>query len=497
MSAKLHAQPGIPDDALPFALRAGWGVGGLGSYTILSTSSLLLLFFMTTALGIEPAVAGAIMFVSKIYDMALNPVVGTLSDRTRSRWGRRRPYILVGAALASTALVLMFNAPVFARESATIAWMVATLLLLATGYTFFNVPYLSMPAEMTGSFHERTVLMSYRVFFVSVATLVSTSAAPALVEAMGGGRTGFAAMAWLVGGTCLVAMLACFAGTAQARFTEPTTLRPGFVEQARTVLSNQPFRVFIGAKFLQLVGLSASSVALPFLMTTALGRGGYGLATFGLASTVGTMASMPAWVSASKRLGKRNVYVASIVVFAITKCSWVLATPQESDFAFLVRALLTGITAGGIMLLGTSLLPDCAEYDYRRTGMRREGLYSGFYSFVEKTAFAIGPLLSGLILSAGGFVKSTGGAAPLQPQSAIDAVYFTSSVIPALAPLLSIAFLWRYRLTQEQIAATVPLAAAGSAGTAPGAGAAASTSVSAAVVHPPAAPAGPAGAPTR
>jgi GPH family glycoside/pentoside/hexuronide:cation symporter len=265
-------------------------------------------------------------------------------------------------------------------------------------------------------------------------------------------------MAWLVGGTCLVAMLACFAGTAKARFTEPTTVRPGFVEQARTVLSNQPFRVFIGAKFLQLIGLSASSVALPFLMTTALGRGGYGLATFGLASTAGTMLSMPAWVSLSKRLGKRNVYIASIVVFAITKCSWVLATPEESDLVFLLRALFTGITAGGIMLLGTSLLPDCAEYDFRRTGMRREGLYSGFYSFVEKTAFAIGPLLSGLILTAGGFVKSSGGVAPVQPESAITAVYFTSSVIPALAPLLSIAFLWRYRLTQEQIAATTPLA---------------------------------------
>jgi GPH family glycoside/pentoside/hexuronide:cation symporter len=443
------------DDGLPFALRAGWGVGGLGSYTILSTSSLLLMFFMTTALGIEAALAGSLMFVSKLYDMALNPVVGTLSDRTNSRWGRRRPYILVGAALASTALVLMFNVPVFAAEGATIAWMVASLLLLATGYTFFNVPYLSMPAEMTSSFHERTVLMSYRVFFVSVATLVSTAAAPALVQWMGGGRRGFAAMAWLVGGTCLVAMLACFFGTAKARFNAPTTLRPGFAEQARTVLANQPFRVFIAAKFLQLVGLSASSVALPFLMTTALGRGGYGLAMFGAVSTAGTMLAMPNWVALSKRFGKRNVYIASILVFAVTKASWVFATPEEADAVFLLRALLTGITAGGIMLLGTSLLPDCAEYDFRRTGMRREGLYSGFYSFVEKTAFAVGPLLSGLILTAGGFVKSVGGAAPVQPQSAIDAVFFTSSVIPALAPLLSIPFLLRYRLTQEQLAATV------------------------------------------
>ncbi len=241
---------------------------------------------------------------------------------------------------------------------------------------------------------------------------------------------------------------------ASARFAEGSSQRPGFAEQARLVIANQPFRVFIAAKFLQLVGLSSSSVALPFLMSTGLGRGGYGLATFGLASTAGTMLSMPGWVALAKRFGKRNVYIASILVFAPVTASWMLATPQESTLLFVARALLQGTTAGGIMLLGTSLLPDCAEYDFRSTGLRREGLYSGFYSFAEKTAFAIGPLLAGWILSSGGFIRSTGGAAPVQPQSAIDAVFVVAALVPALAPVLSIPFLLRYRLTPAQLATT-------------------------------------------
>jgi GPH family glycoside/pentoside/hexuronide:cation symporter len=438
---------------LPLSLRIGWGIGGLGSYTILSTSSLLLVFFMSTALGIDPAVAGTAIFVSKLYDMALNPLVGTLSDRHVSRWGRRRPFLLVGAVLSPAALVLMFNVPPFESDAATLGWMVATLVLLATGYTFFNVPYLSMPAEMTDGFHERTVLMSWRVFFVSIATIVSTAAAPALIEAFGGGRAGFAAMSWLVGGVCCFAMIACFAGTAGARRTGRTTERPGLAEQARLVLENQPFRMFIGAKLLQLVGLSASSTALAFLIVTVLGRGNFGLAEFGIASTVGTIASMPGWVRLARQFGKREIYIASIVVFAATKLSWLLATPHESHAVFIARALLTGITAGGIMLLGTSLLPDCAEYDWRRTGLRREGLYAGFYSFVEKLAFALGPLLSGAILSAGGFVKSAGGPPPVQPDSAVVAVFVASTVIPAVAPLLSILFLARYRLDEAQLRA--------------------------------------------
>jgi GPH family glycoside/pentoside/hexuronide:cation symporter len=452
----LAAAPRAEVPRLPMSVRLGWGVGGLGSYTILSTSSLLVLFFMTTVLGIDPGLAGAAMLAAKLYDMAANPVVGVLSDRTRSPWGRRRPFLLAGGVVSAVALVLIFNLPVFATQWLTLAAVVGALMLLATGYTLFNVPYLSMPAEMTDDFHERTVLMSYRVFFVSLATIASTSAAPAIIEAAGGGRAGYAAMSWLVGGVCLVAVVACFLGTAGARATPRSTTRLGFAAQARLVLSNQPFRMFIAAKFLQLIGLSASTVALPFLMSVALGRGGYGLAAFGLASTIGTVCSMPVWVRLSKRYGKRDVYIASIVVFAVAKVSWVLATPHEAYAVFLLRAVVTGLSAGGMMLLGTSLLPDCAEYDYRRTGLRREGLYSGFYSFAEKTAFALGPLATGAVLQAAGFVNSTGGHVAQQPESAVHAVYVASSVVPALLPLLSIAFLWRYRLTQQQLQSMTP-----------------------------------------
>ncbi len=457
MAAASDALPtpvtGANTGALPQSLRIGWGIGGLGSYTILSTSSLLVLFFMSTVLGVDPGLAGAAMLVAKLFDMALNPIVGSLSDHTRSRWGRRRPYLLAGGVISAVALVTLFNLPVFATQWLTLTATIAVLMLLATGYTLFNVPYLSMAAEMTENFHERTVLMSYRVFFVSLATIASTVLAPAIIEAAGGGRAGFAAMSWMVGGVCLAAIIACFVGTAPARFTQPTTVRVGFLRQARLVLANQPFRVFIGAKFLQMIGLSASTVALPFLITIALDRGGYGLAAFGLAGTVGTICSMPVWVRLSGRFGKRNVYIAAIVVFAIAKLSWVFATPHEAYAVFVLRALLTGLSAGGIMLLGTSLLPDCAEYDYRLTGMRREGLYSGFYSFAEKTAFAIGPLATGAVLQASGFVKSVGGAVAAQPDSAITAIYIAAAVVPAVAPLLSIGFLIHYRLTPETLAA--------------------------------------------
>jgi GPH family glycoside/pentoside/hexuronide:cation symporter len=316
-----------------------------------------------------------------------------------------------------------------------------------------------MPAEMTDNFHERTVLMSYRVFFVSIATVVGTSLAPMLVGWSGGGRTGYATMAWMIAGICLVAMTTCFLGTRRARFTERSAIQPPWRAQLATALANAPFMWFMGAKFLQLVGLSASTVSLAFMIGIVLERPSSSLALFGLVATVGSIVSQPGWVAAARRLGKRNAYLLSLSTYAIVQFSWLLATPGETAAAFAVRALLLGLTAGGIMLIGTSLLPDCAEYDYRRTGLRREGMYAAFYSVVEKAAFAVGPLLSGALLSAAGFVRSTGGAIAAQPASVLTAIVVTAAVVPALAALLSMIFLARYRLSHEVLAATVPLAA--------------------------------------
>jgi GPH family glycoside/pentoside/hexuronide:cation symporter len=446
--------------ALPTALRLGWGVGGLGSYTVLSTYSLLLLFFMTTVLGIEPALAGTVVFASKLVDLVLAPVVGTMSDRTQSRWGRRRPYLLFGGVLCAVGLVLMFNLPAGVTQNAAVPYVAAALLAVSVGYTLFNVPYLAMPAEMTGDFHERTVLMSYRVFFVSIATVIGTSLAPMLVQWGGGGRDGYAAMSWLIAGVCFLAMYACFAGTRKARYTERSAAQPAWREQMRTALANAPFLWFMGAKFLQLIGLSASTVSLAFLVNIVLQRPPSSLALFGLAATVGSIVSQPVWVAAAKRLGKRNAYAVSLVGYAAVMASWWLATPAESTAIFGLRSLLAGLTAGGIMLIGTSLLPDCAEYDFRRTGLRREGMYAAFYSVVEKAAFAIGPLLSGALLSASGFVRSTGGAVAAQPPAALTAIVATAAVVPASMALLSLLFLARYRLSPEGLAATVPVPAA-------------------------------------
>jgi len=423
-------------------LRIGWGIGSLGSATLLNAISLLILFYLVTILGMEPALAGLLVFLGKIYDMVTDPLMGIISDRTRSRFGRRRPWLLLGGVISAMSMVMLFT-PTGLQGGALIGYVVAGLLLYATGYTMFNVPYLAMPAEMTTDPFERSRLMSFRVVFASAGILIGAAAAPALIEWFGGGATGFARMAWAVGAIILLATVTCFATTGSARATEQTDTRESVREQLRTAMQNRPFMVLILSKLMQLIGVASTMSALLFLVTVILKRPESSLGVFGIASTLGTIAAMPGWLSASRRFGKRNTYALAIALYLPTVLSWLLSTPDEALTWFVLRGVLTGVATGGILLMAQSMLPDSIEQDYRLTGLRREGAFSAVYSFVEKTAFAFGPLLVGSLLSAMGFDREAGAD---QTDSALLAIQLAAAVIPAIMGGLSALVLTAYRL---------------------------------------------------
>ena len=150
---------------LPTRLKIGWASGALGVALLMNGISGLVLFYMVGILKIEPAVAGTLVFLTKLFDVASDPIVGVSSDRTRSRWGRRRPYLFVGAFVSAAAFALIFATPVFANQAFSIAYIFIALVIYTVGYTLFNVPYMAMPAEMTDSYHERSSIHGYRIWF--------------------------------------------------------------------------------------------------------------------------------------------------------------------------------------------------------------------------------------------------------------------------------------------------------------------------------------------
>lgn len=425
--------PGVAR-SLPASLVWGWGIGSLGASALHNGISFLALFYLSTVLGMDPALAGSLILAAKVYDIATDPVMGWISDRTESRWGRRRPWLLAGALVSALAFVLLFNPPA-ASGPGLAASAVAALLLYATGYTLFGIPYLAMPAEMTGDYHDRSRLMSARTICLTLGILAGGALAPVLVGAFGGGPGGYARMSWVMAALILAAMVVCFAGTRGARGTSAApAAAAGTVSGWRSALGNGPFMTLIVSKFCHLVGVAVSMSSLLFLVTTVLGRPESSLGGFVLASAGGSILSMPLWLAVSRRAGKRATYLAAVGCYLPALLSWLLAAPGEATGVFLARGFLTGMATGGLTLAAQAMLPDTIEHDFARTGLRREAMFSAVYSVAEKLASATGPFLLGLVLSAA---------------SGARGILLAAVVIPAIASVLSAIALLFYGLDRQ------------------------------------------------
>ena len=167
---------------LPLWICAGWGVGTVSVLIVLTASNTILLAFLTNYVGIAPALASGIIAASKIYDAFADPTMGVISDRTETRIGRRRPYVLAGGFLLALSMVALFSDPPFEEQGLRVAYVTFVLFFWATAYTVFNVPYLSMPAEMTSGYHDRSRLMSFRVYGVGLAQLIAATWGPTCIR---------------------------------------------------------------------------------------------------------------------------------------------------------------------------------------------------------------------------------------------------------------------------------------------------------------------------
>lgn len=467
-----------PSSRLPLSLCLAFGVGTNGTATLIGVTGIYLLFFMTTMLGIEPALAGALIFVSKIYDLVTDPLMGYFSDRTRSRIGRRRPYLLLGAVVAALSAWLLFDVPAFTSETATIVWYGGVLLLFATGYTIFSVPYLSMPAEMTSDYHDRTRLMSFRTLFSSVGLLIGTAIAPIIVSSGGGapsaptvlrppggidcvlppGRAGqvagtpegYALMGTVIAVVVFLSMALCFFGTRRARFATPLRVDTSFTEQVRMTFRNRPFMLLVATKTLQLTGVTAFSAGLAFFAQYVVQLTGAQLGMFFGLFSLGTILSLPGWVWHARRVGKKAAYLLAVLGFVCLDLALLLV--GEGDLGLLLSlGFLIGLSSGGLILLGVSMLPDTIDYDHHLTGQRREGIYAGVWSTIEKGSAAVATLFAGAILSGAGYLETRAGEIACQPQSALTAIQLNVAVLPAAVMLLSLLFLSRYDLTRERL----------------------------------------------
>lgn len=441
------------DTRLPFGLCAGYGAGALGVSILLNTVTVYFPALMTTVLGQSAALAGLLLTLSKLYDVFADIVIGAASDRTKSRMGRRRPYLLIGAVVSAISFVMIFVPPAFEGWALTL-WMFFALVVYSTGYSLFAVPYTAMAGEMTDDYHERTRLLSFRTFFISAGQIGAGAGTAWIIAKLGGDRVGFAAMAGAAIVIMTIAFVVTFYGTRTARTVAPSAHSShNLIEGARTLWSNKPFVILMAIKTCQYIGIAMITTTKVLFLLNVIKIGYGGLFELTLVQNATMALSLPFWVWVTRRIGKRNAYLIATGMLALLYFSWYLAGPGIPMWEVWGRGILNGVAAAGTTLVSISMLPDVMEYDRRVNGLRREGIFASFYNIVEKIGYALGAGLIGLYLSMAGYIPTMKGEIVTQPDGAITALYAGASLVPMVFVLISFFLMMTYPLDEKTLAA--------------------------------------------
>ncbi|MFK3981315.1 MFS transporter [Micromonospora sp. NPDC050397] len=435
---------------LPRRVHVGYALGSLATGAFGTVPGLVLLPYLTDTLGVAAGVAALLVLLPKAWDVLVNPVVGRISDRTRSRWGPRRPYLLLGGVALAVLFAVMFAGPVGTGTDA--GWYVAvTFLAAATAFALFQVPYVAMPAELTADYQERTHLMTWRIAVLAVAILVSGAVAPMVVDAGGSGLPGHRWMGLFVGVLILVGAVGVFLGTRDVPVGTVGESEPTLRAQLAVVAGNRPFRLLLACFVIQSAGTATVLAGVNYFVEQVLDDAGTGT-TLVFAAFVGpALLVMPLWSRIGARTGKLRAFVLASLVFAVGAFALVAAPVLPYPSPYLVVVVI-GCGYAGLQVFAFAMLPDCIAYDTARTGRRQAGVFTGVWTAGETLGLAFGPGIYGLVLQLFGYVSSDTGTAAAQSDTARLGVLLGFTVLPAVLVGLPLLLLRRYDLTPDRLA---------------------------------------------
>lgn len=414
----------------------GYGVGQIAGQIFRDVPSLLLLFYLSTVIGIDVGLAGLAIFVPKfVFGIGSDMLVGIVSDRWKGRIARRW-WLLAGALLAPLAMILLFHIPE-GSDTLRISYVFVAFSLYMAVFASFSVPYLAIAGELSSSSSDRTLLMAWRLVFTAIGVLMAGALAPMLVERFGGGQPGYEKMALVLAAICPVALLIAFfsigKSAPQAAITDADTLnariRRMTAREVIAVLWRPRFRTLFTANLLQLIGSGMGYASLMYFLSYNMGRTD-ALSIVGLivmAACAGIIVAQPMWVWVAGRFGKVQGYIAGSIIYSLSYFVWMFSAEAGVAFAIFL-SFTAAIGNSGWAMTSFSMLADISSEDEANAG-----LYSAAWVATDKIAFALGgTLLVGLILSAFGFDTHAAMVGAPQSDRALLGVALAFGLVPPL-----------------------------------------------------------------
>jgi GPH family glycoside/pentoside/hexuronide:cation symporter len=420
----------------------GFGICDLGGNLFFTTLGFWCLVYLTDTVGLSVALAGTAYMVGKFWDAISDPLMGYLSDHTRSRWGRRRPYLLFGAIPLLFAMWFFFTNPHIQNQAFLTFWAIISLILLNTAYTVVNIPYSSLTPDLTSNYHERTTLNGFRFACAAMGTMLGAAAVQPIVSAFSTRSAGFSAVGIMFGVIMAVTALITFGSTKERIVTEKIP-KEKFWKSYLSVFQNRPYVILIIVYALNIIGLNfLQGILVYYTKYIYLREDITAKAMFILLAV--TIVCIPLSVIVSKKIGKKRTYqICFAVLSSACLTIFFLGHLLGVDF-FLGFMVYAGIGLGFGYAIPFSMVPDAIDFDKAQSGKRREGAYYGMWTFVSKTGQALSIFLSGLILAQGGYIADT-----MQNAATQFAIRLIIGPIPALFLIAGMILLYFYPIDEK------------------------------------------------
>jgi GPH family glycoside/pentoside/hexuronide:cation symporter len=431
-------------DKLPFWTKIVYGVGDLGFSMNNSIISSLFPIFMMDVIGLSPALAAVILFVGRSWDYVNDPIVGHLSDRTRTRWGRRRPFLLFGAIPFGLSFVLLWLSPNFSQTGLIIYYSVAYIIYEAMA-TIVYMPYYALTPELTEDYDERTKLTSFRMLFNIVGSLTAYVFPMLVIGSMVPDNTKkVMIMALIAAAIAATPLLMVFFGTKEKK-EYMQEKQPKLIPSLKAAFKNRPFIFGAGIYLLTWMTIVVLETNLLIYIKYILQRPDQSsliMATI----FVTAIFALPIWNWAAKHWNKRLAYIIGVSFWAVVMIILIMVTPQTPFWIIMILCVMAGIGVSAAQVLPWAIIPDAIEWDEWMTFERHEGMFYSLITLLGKIGNSIAGPASLLVLEATGYQAG----ALVQPDSALLGIRLVIGPIPAILLIGGIVFALFYPLSREQ-----------------------------------------------
>ena len=441
--------------------KIGYGFGDMASSMFWKLFGAYLMIFYTDVFGLPAAVVGTMFLITRIWDSAFDPIVGVVADRTHSRWGKFRPYLLWLAVPFGIIGVLTFVTPDWS-PTGKLVYAYVTYSLMMMIYSAINVPYASLLGVMSPNPKERNTLSTYRMTFAYIGSFIALLLFMPLVNFFSGNskdlgdqQTGWTMAVVVIAILCIVLFFGCFAWTKERVKPIKETQNP-LKEDLKDLFKNKPWWILLGAGVAALVFNSIRDGATVYYFKYFVVEEDYATVSFfgmsfvlsGLYLALGQAANIIGVIAAapvSNRIGKRNTYMWAMIIATVLSVIFYWFDKEDLIWMFVFQALIS-VCAGSIFPLLWSMYADCADYSELKTGNRATGLIFSSSSMSQKFGWAIGTAVTGWLLGFFGFQANA-----VQSEEAISGIKMFLSFLPAIGTILSVVFISMYPLTENKM----------------------------------------------